>query len=376
MIFVAQTKEGGEIVYEDRKRYLWIASILSPGVPGICALLLLSGQSLLWAAFPLFFYFIVIPVLDMLVGEDVNNPPEEVVEELSNDTYYRILLHLSVPVFFFTFFTVAYAVGTLSLPVWAFVLMTLSAGVASGSGLTVGHELGHKHDKLDRLSAKLINALTGYGHFNIEHNQGHHVKVATPDDPASSRFNESIYRFAFREIPYTAVRGWELEKRRLNQKGFSFWHWQNDVLQGYAITLVIGIALIAAFGWIMLPFLMLHHVVGWLQLTGANYIEHYGLKRDLKENGRYAPCEPRHSWNTNHIVSNLMLFHLQRHSDHHANPMRPYQSLRNFEDLPRLPSGYPGCFGLAYLPPLWFKIMNPKVLDWADGDMSKVNTGV
>ena len=162
----------------------------------------------------------------------------------------------------------------------------------------------------------------------------------------------------------------------MNQKGFSFWHWQNDVLQGYAITLVIGIALIAAFGWIMLPFLMLHHVVGWLQLTGANYIEHYGLKRDLKENGRYAPCEPRHSWNTNHIVSNLMLFHLQRHSDHHANPMRPYQSLRNFEDLPRLPSGYPGCFGLAYLPPLWFKIMNPKVLDWADGDMSKVNTGV
>ena len=270
----------------------------------------------------------------------------------------------------------AQPVGTLSLPVWAFVLMTLSAGVASGSGLTVGHELGHKHDKLDRLSAKLINALTGYGHFNIEHNQGHHVKVATPDDPASSRFNESIYRFAFREIPYTAVRGWELEKRRLNQKGFSFWHWQNDVLQGYAITLVIGIALIAAFGWIMLPFLMLHHVVGWLQLTGANYIEHYGLKRDLKENGRYAPCEPRHSWNTNHIVSNLMLFHLQRHSDHHANPMRPYQSLRNFEDLPRLPSGYPGCFGLAYLPPLWFKIMNPKVLDWADGDMSKVNTGV
>lgn len=376
MIFVAESANGDKITYKDRKRYLWVLSILSPSIPGICALILLSGGSLYWAAFPFFFYYLIVPLMDMLVGEDTNNPPEEVVEELSSDNYYRLLLHLSIPVFYFTFFASAWAVGTLDLPVWAFVMLAISAGMASGSGLTVGHELGHKHDPVDRWGAKLINALTGYAHFNIEHNQGHHIMVATPEDPASSRLNESIYAFALREIPYTAIRGWQLERRRLARKGLGFWHWRNDLLQGYAFTIVVACVLVSVFGWIMAPFILIHHLMGWLQLTGANYVEHYGLKREKKENGKYVPCEPHHSWNTNHIVSNLMLFHLQRHSDHHANPMRPYQSLRNFDELPRLPSGYPGCFALAYVPPLWFSVMNPKVEKWAGGDVSKINTGV
>ena len=145
------------------------------------------------------------------------------------------------------------------------------------------------------------------------------------------------------------------------------------ILQGYAITLAIAAALLTAFGWIMLPFLAIHHVVAWLQLTFANYVEHYGLLREKKANGRYMPCQPRHSWNTNHIVSNLLLFHLQRHSDHHANPLRPYQTLRNFDELPRLPSGYPGSFAMAAVPPVWFRIMNPKVLAWSGGDITRTN---
>ncbi|MEM7215009.1 MAG: alkane 1-monooxygenase [Pseudomonadota bacterium] len=376
MIFVAKTEDGDTITYKDQKRYLWILSILTPSVPGISALILLSGGNLFWAAWPLIFYYTVIPVLDMLLGEDMNNPPEEVVEQLSQDGYYRVLLHLSVPVFYFSLITCAVAVGTLELPVWAFVALALGAGAASGGGLTVGHELGHKHNWIDQLSAKLINAVSGYAHFCIEHNQGHHVKVATPEDVASARFNESVFKFATRELPGAAIRGWQLEKRRLDKKGFGFWTWRNDILQGYAISGGILVILTILFGWIIVPFLLIHHIAAWSQLTFANYVEHYGLKREKKANGRYVPCAPHHSWNTNHIMSNLMLFHLQRHSDHHTNPMRPYQSLRDFEDLPRLPSGYPGCFVLALFPPLWFKVMNPKVLDWAGGDMDKVNTGV
>ena len=375
MIFVANTASGETVTYRDRKRYLWIISILSPSVPGISALFLLGGGSVYWAAVPLLVYFFLIPILDMLIGEDTSNPPEEVVEQLSSDNYYRVLLHLSIPVFFFSLFSVATAIGTVDLPLWAFLMLTLGTGTASGSGLTVGHELGHKQNPVDRLGAKLVNAVTGYAHFCIEHNQGHHVMVATPEDPASARFNEGIFQFALREIPGTAVRGWELEAKRLEKKGYGFWTWRNDLLQGYAVAGLIAVVLIALFGWIMIPFLIIHHIAGWLQLTFANYVEHYGLKREKKENGRYVPCEPIHSWNTNHIVSNLMLFHLQRHSDHHANPMRPYQSLRNFDELPRLPSGYPGSYVLALFPPLWFWVMNPKVLAWADHDMNKINTG-
>jgi alkane 1-monooxygenase len=376
LIFVSQTSDGKEVRFTDKKRYLWLLSVLSPSVTGVCSVLLLAGGHILWAAFPLFFYYIIIPVLDMLIGEDHNNPPEEIVEQLSNDGYYRLLLHLSIPVFFFTFFAAAIAVGTLDLPLWAFLTLTISAGIIAGSGLTVGHELGHKQDRLDRFGAKLITSLTGYSHFCIEHNHGHHVMVATPEDPTSARWNENLYSFALRELPATATIAWGLEKKRLERKGLSFWHWKNDLLQGYAITFFMAAGLILAFGWIMIPFLILHHAVGWFQLTMANYIEHYGLLREKKDNGRYVPCQPIHSWNTNHIVSNLLLFHLQRHSDHHANPMRPYQALRNFDELPRLPSGYPGSFVLAFFPPLWFKVMNPKVMEWTGGDMNKVNTGL
>ena len=375
MIFVAKNSDGETIKYVDKKRYLWFLSVLSPSIPGVCALILLSGGAAIWALVPVLFYYIAIPILDMLVGEDTTNPPEEVVEELSKDQFYRFLLHLSVPIFYFSFLMAAIAVGMLGLPIWATLALAWGAGVSSGSGLTVGHELGHKHNKIDRLAAKFITSLTGYSHFCIEHNQGHHVMVATPDDPTSARWNESIYAFAMREIPATARIAWGMERTRLERKGLPFWHWSNDLLQGYAITLTFSVVLIAIFGWIMVPFILLHHYVGWSQLTFANYVEHYGLLRDKKANGRYAPCEPIHSWNTNHIVSNLLLFHLQRHSDHHANPMRPYQALRNFEELPRLPSGYPGSFTLAAFPPLWFKVMNPKLLKWTDGDMTRINTG-
>jgi len=375
MIFVAETSDGETVRYVDKKRYLWFLSVISPLVPGICAVILLAGGNIFWALGALFFYYIVIPVLDMLIGEDPFNPPEEVIEQLTNDPFYRLLLHLSIPVFYLTFFLTAIAIGTLDLPLWAFITLTLSAGIASGSALTVGHELGHKQNKLDRLGAKIITSLTGYAHFCIEHNHGHHVMVSTPEDPTSARWNENLYTFALRELPATATIAWDLEKKRLERKGLSFWHWKNDLLQGYAISIIVAITLIALFGWIMVPFLLLHHAFGWFQLTMANYIEHYGLLREKKPNGRYVPCEPIHSWNTNHIVSNLLLFHLQRHSDHHANPMRPYQALRNFDELPRLPSGYPGSFVLALIPPLWFKIMNPKVLEWTDGDMTRINTG-
>ncbi|MDF1608423.1 alkane 1-monooxygenase [Hoeflea sp. YIM 152468] len=373
MIFIATTRNGDRIEYRDRKRWLWILSVLSPSLPGLAAVAFLISGNAWWVLAPIAFYYGVYVVADHLVGVDPNNPPEDVVEAMASDTYYRVLLFLSVPVFWFSFLACAIAAGQPDTGFWAWLGLMLGAGVSSGTAITVGHELGHKTSRLDRWGAKFANAISGYGHFCIEHNRGHHIHVATPEDPASARLGESLWRFAVREIPGTAVRGWRMERARLAQKGLGFWHWRNDILQGYAITLVADVALIVAFGWTMVPFLLLHNLIGWFHLTTANYIEHYGLKRELRPDGRYGPCEPRHSWNTNHIITNLMLFHLQRHSDHHANPLRPYQALRSFDDLPTLPSGYPGTFLLAAVPRLWFRVMDPKVMAWADGDLDKTN---
>lgn len=373
MIFVSETRSGETIEFRDRKRWLWILSVLSPSVPFLSAMALISTGNPLWSLFPVVFYFLGVPLLDYLFGEDLNNPPEEVVEALSADPYYRVLLFFSIPVFYASYIGAAYAAMQAGTPWWAYVALAWGAGISSGSGLTVGHELGHKPNRLDQWGAKLINALSGYGHFCIEHNRGHHVLVATPEDPASAKMGESIYRFALREIPGTAVRGWQLERDRLAKKGLPFVHWRNDLLQSYAISLIIAFVLVLWLGLAVIPFIIIQSFIGWTQLTFANYVEHYGLLRQKKQNGRYEPCEPHHSWNTNHIVSNLMLFHLQRHSDHHANPLRPYQALRNFADLPRLPSGYPGSYGLATIPPLWFAVMDPKVMAWAKDDLSKTN---
>ena len=373
MIFISTARNGDRIEYRDNKRWLWVLSVLSPSLPGLAALTYLRTGNAWWTLAPLAFYYGVYIVGDHLVGTDPNNPPEEVVEAMASDQYYRVLLFLSVPVFWFSFLACAIAAGQPDTPVWGWLGLVVAAGVSSGTAITVGHELGHKPNRLDQWGAKFANAVSGYGHFCIEHNRGHHVHVATPEDPASARLGESLWRFALREIPGTARRGWQMERARLERKGLPFWHWRNDILQGYAITLVADGLLIAAFGWTMLTFLFLHNLIGWFHLTTANYIEHYGLKRELKADGRYAPCEPRHSWNTNHIISNLMLFHLQRHSDHHANPLRPYQALRSFEDLPTLPSGYPGTFLLASFPSLWFRVMDPKVMAWAGGDLGKTN---
>ena len=146
------------------------------------------------------------------------------------------------------------------------------------------------------------------------------------------------------------------------------------IANGFGKTLS-GIGLVIAFGWELIIFFLIHNLFGWLQLTSANYIEHYGLLRAKKPNGKYERCQPFHSWNANHFVSNLLLFQLQRHSDHHANASRSYQCLRSLDKLPELPTSYMGMYMLAYLPPLWFKVMDKRLLavPHIDGDLSKVN---
>jgi alkane 1-monooxygenase len=186
---------------------------------------------------------------------------------------------------------------------------------------------------------------------------------------------ESIYKFARREIPGAMRNGWAIEKERLRIRGKSVWHPTNQILQSYGLSALIALLLTLAFGWTIIPFLLVHHIFAYWQLTSANYIEHYGLLRKRGDDGKLERCEPRHSWNSNHTVSNLVLFHLERHSDHHTHPLRRYQSLRNFSDIPQLPNGYFGMYLLAYFPRLWFNVMDKRLMELphVDGDLDNVN---
>jgi alkane 1-monooxygenase len=224
--------------------------------------------------------------------------------------------------------------------------------------------------------SKIALAQSFYGHFYIEHNRGHHVRVATPEDPASSRLGENFYQFWPRTVSGSLRSAWRLEKRRYARKGKHPFRLGNDVLNAWLMSAVLWGVLVAWLGWQILPFLVVQAVVGFSLLEVVNYMEHYGMLRQkvgIGERQRYERVDPSHSWNSNNIATNVLLYHLQRHSDHHANPTRRYQALRDYQESPVLPTGYAGMIVLAIVPLVWRRVMDPRVLAHFGGDLTLAN---
>lgn len=357
------------------KKYWYLITFIAPAALLLSAILAASTAQGIWLWGFTIVFFVIIPIIDTIVGEDPYNPTVEEEEQLTqNQSYYKNILYLATAMQWCGLISMTYVVTQFSWAWYEVLGAVFSVGALHAVGLTISHELGHKvRDKHQVLAAKICSACSGYAHFNIEHNKGHHKHVATPEDPASSRMGESLYKFAVRELSGAAKRGWALEANRLKRLNKPFLSKDNELLHSVIITLIAYGAMTYAFGLAALPFLIVTAAYGWFQLTMANYIEHYGLLRQKKEDGRYERCQPKHSWNNNFKATNLITLHLQRHSDHHAHPTRAYQILRDYPEAPQLPHGYPAMMALAMLPPLWRKVMDKRVVAWANGDMNLVN---
>ncbi|MCG5431615.1 alkane 1-monooxygenase [Mycobacterium sp. MYCO198283] len=373
----------------DRKRHLWLMGLIAPTMPILLAPVYFVGAALghpgvlgwlCWTG-P-FLMHVVIPLLDWRVGVDGRNPPEDVIAELEDDPHYRWCIYAYIPFQYVTVVVSAYLFtaadlawighpGPLGWP--AKLGLAISVGILGGLAINTAHELGHKREDLERRLARITLAQTFYGHFYVEHNRGHHVRVATPEDPASARFGESLWAFWLRSIVGGVRSSWRLEAARLRRDGVPVLSRHNDVLTCWLMSVIFWAVLVAAFGPGLLPLVLIQAWCGVTLLEAVNYTEHYGLLRRRLPSGRYERCAPEHSWNSDHLVTNLLLYHLQRHSDHHANPMRRYQTLRTFDEAPNLPSGYAAMVTLAYLPPLWRKVMDHRVLAHYDGDITRVN---
>lgn len=357
-----------------RLRWLWLinAAVL-PWVVliGIIPAEMTGNPAWLAIGYPLF--YLGVPLLDRILGQDPNNHEESDVPALEADPYFKTALLVSLGGTLLAWFAAIYYAAWAELSGWGLAALAVSCMGFIGALNNLGHEMGHKRGKSDRRAASIALGIAAMPHFNVEHNRGHHRAVATPEDHASSRLGESFYRFILREQPMTWYRGWKLEADRLRAQGKSVLSPDNEILPGAILTVLFFTAVGLLFGAKILAFVVLTSWWGHMNLSLANYIEHYGLLRDKNENGRYEPPRPQHSWNQNALVSNMFTFQLQRHSDHHAHPSRSYQCLRHFDDVPQLPWGYYEMFLLAYVPPLWRRVMDQRVLEWADYDLDKTN---
>ena len=358
--------------WRDHKRYLWLMGLLVPLLPFMAwGLVEATGRGIFWWWGP-FIVFGVLPPLDNLIGTDRLNPPEEAISWLEADRYYRWATYAYLPLQYLSLPLACWLWTSAGLSTVDKIGLAVTIGCVSGIAINTAHELGHKKDELERWLSKIALAQSAYGHFYIEHNRGHHVRVATPEDPASSRLGESFWAFLPRSVFGSLRSAWGVESRRFERLGKSRWTLRNDVLNAWAMTAVLWGALLAVFGAGILPYLLLQAVFGFSLLEVVNYLEHYGLLRQ-KNGDRYERTAPRHSWNSNNTASNILLYHLQRHSDHHANPTRRYQALRHLDEAPQLPSGYATMIVLAYATPLWRRVMDPRLLAHYGGDVTRCN---
>ncbi|HET8815602.1 MAG TPA: alkane 1-monooxygenase [Solirubrobacterales bacterium] len=359
--------------WTDGKRYAWLLGTIVPLAPFFAWFYWsLTGLGVFWFNGP-FLVFVLFPLLDMAIGMDSSNPPDSVLRFLEQDRYYRWCTYLFIPIQYAGLVFACWMWGSGELATVESIGLALTMGVVGGIGINTAHELGHKRASSERWLSRVALAQTGYGHFFIEHNRGHHVKVATPEDPASARLGESFWAFLPRTVIGSVRSAWEIEAARLDRLGKPRFSLHNDILSAWAMTVVLFAGLAIVFGPVVLPYLLVQAVVGFSLLEVVNYLEHYGLRRQKREDGRYERCLPEHSWNSNNVASNVLLYHLQRHSDHHANPTRRYQALRHVDEAPQLPTGYAGMIVLAWFPSLWRRVMDPRLLEHYEGDVTRAN---
>jgi alkane 1-monooxygenase len=312
--------------------------------------------------FPLLLAWVAIPLFELFIRSNADNMSSAEEELVKSDKIYDFILYLIVPLQFTALYFFLKNINDPLLQwydvagrIW---VMGLLCGVF---GINVGHELGHRVNIFEQFLAKALLLTSLYMHFFIEHNKGHHKRVATPEDPSSARYGEWIFAFYFRSVIFSYVSAWQIANNDVRKKRKPVVSFHNEMIQFHLIEIVFVSIIFFVFGWLATLYFFAAAVIGFLLLETVNYIEHYGLQRKNIGDGKYERAMPAHSWNSDHVIGRLFLFELSRHSDHHYLASRKYQILRHHDDSPQMPTGYPGMMLLALIPPVWFSIMNKRI---------------
>lgn len=304
-------------------------------------------------------------LLDRLTGLNLENADPDTPDERL--FWYRLVTLIWLPFEILIIYGAIWVATHSDFAWWETLFLMFGVGVASGSiGINYAHELMHQKSRLERWLGDLLMALVLYGHFRSEHLLVHHRYVGTPRDPVTARYNESFHRFFPRVLGGCLRSSWRAEAAMLARRGLPAWHgsnpfWRYGALQALALILAWLVG-----GWAGVGLFAFQALVAVWQLELVNYVEHYGLTRKYLGEGRYEHVLPRHSWNAAQKASNWLLINLQRHSDHHYKPDRRFPLLQTYDTdaAPQLPFGYPVATAIALVPPLWRRMMNPRVRKW------------
>jgi alkane 1-monooxygenase len=311
---------------------------------------------------PLILAWVLIPLLELCIKSDPGNLTSAEDELAKADKFYDIILYMVVPLQFTALYFFLKNINDPLLQWYDIIGRIWVMGLLCGVfGINVGHELGHRANVFEQFLAKTLLLTSLYMHFFIEHNKGHHKRVATPEDPSSARYGEWIFAFYFRSVIFSYLSAWNIAAIDVKKKGKPVLSLQNEMIQFHLIQIAFLAIIFIVFGWLATVYFLIGAVIGFLLLETVNYIEHYGLQRKSIGEGKYERAMPSHSWNSDHVVGRLFLFELSRHSDHHYLASRKYQVLRHHDDSPQMPTGYPGMMLLSLVPPLWFWVMNKRI---------------
>ncbi len=314
-----------------------------------------------WPWLPVVVMFAGVPVADALLRQNILHPSAQEIIEMEKRLSFRAVTWLWVPVHVALVFWVVDTASTWPMG-WPLVGLVLSVAVVGGAiGITFAHELVHRSGRRERVLGDVLLALVSYPHFAIEHVHGHHRHVATPQDPATARLGEGFYQFLPRTVWGSVVHAWGIERERLAKRNRGVWSVGNTMLRYAATMAVLYGGVYGIWGARGLTLFVLQGVGALTLLEAINYVEHYGLERRAHSPDKYERVSVRHSWDSSHRLSNWLLINLARHSDHHLTASRRYPALATREQAPQLPAGYGTMLLLALVPPLWRRVMDPRV---------------
>ena len=310
-----------------------------------------------YAFFGLFFLYVLVPILEQILPLSSYNL-NKVEKELAKESYFfDLTLYLLVPLHLFVIYSFLITVSNANISTLDLIACVLMMGTILGvNGINVGHELGHKiNHPFKMFLAHVMLTTSIQNHFVTYHNSGHHRDVGTPEDFSSAKQGDNFYYFALRSQIGGYFKTWKLESKRLTALG------KNKLINPMIIyTLIPLLFLTTIYFFFNFNTMLIYGITGIYGISvleAQNYFAHYGLRRKKQENGRYERVQPKHSWNSDHLIGRVLLFELTRHSDHHHMGAKPFQLLESKKDSPMLPFGYPMMLMLSYFPFIFKPIM-------------------